>query len=51
MLQWHLKDKSALEPICHSPSFEGVGPRNDMCAVSAHQEAHTLVEGVQVAWA
>lgn len=46
--------QSALRPTVkaslHSPSLEGVGPRNDVCAVSTHQEAHALVEGVQVAW-
>lgn len=44
------KEKSALKhtvkALLHSPSLERVGSRNDVRAVSAHQEAYTLVEGV-----
>lgn len=34
---------------CHSLSIEGVGTRNDVGAVPAHQEVHSVIESPQVA--
>lgn len=43
-----LLDCSPLDPISMNlPSVKGVLPRDDMCAVPAHEELDSVVEGLQ----